>query len=101
MVVLFVGNERPGTVSIYSITDDLYNPNFESIYSGIADKNGTWEDLFNRRQLSEVDPEDIRYQYNRNLHGSRRTNEILGSSVFCWTCTIQSFCSKHCHCYVN
>lgn len=64
MVVLFVGNERPGTVSIYSITDNLNNPKFESIYSGIPDTNGTWEDMFNRKQISEVDPEDIRYTYN-------------------------------------
>lgn len=61
IIVLFVGNERPGTVSIYSITDDLYNPKFESIYSGITDTNGTWEDMYSKRQISEVDPEDIRY----------------------------------------
>ena len=60
-VVLFVGNEQPGSIFIYTITDDITKPKFESIWTGIEEIDGTWSELYERRQISEMDPEDIRF----------------------------------------
>lgn len=62
-VVLFIGNERPGSIFIYTIADDVTKPKFESIWSGIEETDGTWSDLYERRKISEMDPEDIRFVY--------------------------------------
>ena len=62
-VVLFVGNERPGSIFIYTITDDITKPKFESIWTGIEETDGTWSELYERRKISEMDPEDIRFVY--------------------------------------
>ena len=62
-VVLFVRNERPGSIFIYMITDDVSKPKFESIWTGIEETDGTWSELYERRKISEMDPEDIRFVY--------------------------------------
>ncbi|XP_052061734.1 mesenchyme-specific cell surface glycoprotein-like [Mytilus californianus] len=60
-LLIFVGNERPGSIFIYKITDDASKPEFQSIWNGVQETDGTWEELYDREMLSEVDPEDIRY----------------------------------------
>ncbi|XP_076112999.1 uncharacterized protein LOC143080825 [Mytilus galloprovincialis] len=60
-LLIFVGNERPGTIFIYKITDDASKPEFQSIWNGVEETDGTWEELYDRDMLSEIDPEDIRY----------------------------------------
>jgi hypothetical protein len=59
-LVIFVGNERPGAISVYSVADDITKPNYESTWSGISAVDGTWEELYARREVSELDPEDVR-----------------------------------------
>lgn len=61
--VIFVGSERPGTITIFSFTTDITNIQFESIYSGLADQltNKTWSQLYDDRETGDIDPEDIRY----------------------------------------
>ncbi|XP_060067392.1 mesenchyme-specific cell surface glycoprotein-like [Ylistrum balloti] len=61
LMLLFVGLERPGFIAIYSIPDGINSIQFESIYTGIPITNDTFEDLYNQRQISEIDPEDIRF----------------------------------------
>lgn len=62
-VVLFVGYERPGSIFIYTITDDITKSKCESIWTGIEETDGTWSELYERRKISEMDPEDIRFVY--------------------------------------
>lgn len=61
MTLLFVGLEKPGFIAIYSIPGDINAIKFESLYSGISRTNDTFGALYDQRQLSEEDPEDIRY----------------------------------------
>jgi hypothetical protein len=55
-VVIFVGNERPGSIAIFSIDNEVTKPKFQSLWVGIEETNGTWEELYNRRKISEIDP---------------------------------------------
>ncbi|XP_012936330.1 mesenchyme-specific cell surface glycoprotein [Aplysia californica] len=59
---VFVGNERPGTISVYSFGSDLTKPRFETIFcDGIPDDSRTPDQRFADRDLFAVDPEDIQY----------------------------------------
>ncbi|XP_052059664.1 uncharacterized protein LOC127700287 [Mytilus californianus] len=60
-VLLFIGNERPGSILIYKIIGDASKPEFQSIWNGVQETDNKWEELYDRRMLSEIDPEDIRY----------------------------------------
>ncbi|OWF53101.1 Mesenchyme-specific cell surface glycoprotein [Mizuhopecten yessoensis] len=60
LMLLFVGIERPGFIAIYSIPGDVGSIQFESVYSGIPRTNDTFGNLYDQRELSEKDPEDIR-----------------------------------------
>ncbi|XP_063441782.1 mesenchyme-specific cell surface glycoprotein-like isoform X2 [Mytilus trossulus] len=60
-VLLFIGNERPGTICIYKITGDASRPEFQSIWNGVGETDNKWEELYERRMLSGIDPEDLRY----------------------------------------
>lgn len=60
-VVIFVGSERPGSIAIFAIDNEVTEPKFQSLWIGIEETDGTWEELYNRRKISEIDPEDIKY----------------------------------------
>ncbi|XP_071172556.1 uncharacterized protein [Mytilus edulis] len=60
-VLLFIGNERPGSIFIYKITGDASKPEFQSIWNGVQETDNKWEELYERRMLSGIDPEDVRY----------------------------------------
>ncbi|XP_061198120.1 uncharacterized protein LOC133206198 isoform X1 [Saccostrea echinata] len=59
--IVFVGNERPGSISIYSFNNDMSGGTLESIYSGIWTLNGTWGEAFSQGYISDLDPENIKY----------------------------------------
>ena len=59
-VIIFIGSERPGSIFVYKITGDAEKPQFQSLWHAVSEKNGTWEELYNRHQVSELDPEDLR-----------------------------------------
>lgn len=59
---ILVSNEKPGTIAVYSIDERMPNlePQFETMITGIARTNDTWEDLYASRELNMLDPESIR-----------------------------------------
>ncbi|KAJ8320632.1 hypothetical protein KUTeg_002219, partial [Tegillarca granosa] len=61
--LLFCSCEEPGMVFLYSLDADVTKPKFESMWTGIPKSNtiiyNTWRDLYNQRQISEIDPEDM------------------------------------------
>ena len=59
-LLLFIGSEKPGLVSVYSVADDITQPRFEFLYDGISDANVTTETLYDERKLNAIDPEDIK-----------------------------------------
>jgi hypothetical protein len=59
-LIVFLGNERPGSISIYSFNGDMTTPTFESVYWDIPNSQETWTQAFNQRTLSSLDPEDIK-----------------------------------------
>lgn len=65
-VLLFIGNERPGSIFIYKITGDASKPEFQSIWNGVQETDNKWEELYERRMLSGMDPEDIRFVLKRD-----------------------------------
>lgn len=60
-VVVFIGNERPGSISIYSFHGDMTRATFESIYWDIPNTAETWQQSFDQRSITAIDPEDIRF----------------------------------------
>ncbi|WAR09968.1 GIGA3-like protein, partial [Mya arenaria] len=60
--LLMIGNERPGTIAVYSIDERLptISPKFETIIHGVTRTDDTWENLYNARAVSMLDPEDIK-----------------------------------------
>jgi hypothetical protein len=60
-VIVFLGNERPGSVSIYSFNNDMSQGTLESIYSGARTLVGTWGEAFSRGYITDMDPDDIKY----------------------------------------
>ncbi|XP_052813914.1 mesenchyme-specific cell surface glycoprotein-like [Mya arenaria] len=61
--LLMIGNERPGTIAVYSIDERLptISPKFETIIHGVTRTDDTWENLYNARAVSMLDPEDIKF----------------------------------------
>ncbi|XP_046549528.1 mesenchyme-specific cell surface glycoprotein-like [Haliotis rubra] len=60
--LLFVANERPGTIFVYSLDSDVMKPEFHDIYTGIpSTRTKSWQELYDDRQLSEIDCEDIKF----------------------------------------
>jgi len=62
--LLFIGSERPGTVAVYSISENQHDtaplPVFETLVHGISRHDDTWQNLYDARAVSMIDPEDIR-----------------------------------------
>lgn len=60
--LLFIGNERPGTVAVYTIDSRLstLTPVFHTLLTAINRTDGTWGDLFNNREVAMLDPEDMK-----------------------------------------
>ncbi|KAL4216275.1 hypothetical protein ACF0H5_024000 [Mactra antiquata] len=63
VTLLMIGNERPGTIAVYSIDEKLPTPQpvFETMIHGISKTNDTWENLYSNADVSMLDPEDIRF----------------------------------------
>eukprot|EP00105_Crassostrea_gigas_P022104 XP_011441489.1 PREDICTED: uncharacterized protein LOC105338188 isoform X1 [Crassostrea gigas] len=60
-VIVFVGCERPGTISIYSFNSNMTEGTLESIYSGAKTVLGTWGEAFDGGLLTDMDTDDIKY----------------------------------------
>lgn len=63
VTLVMVGSERPGTVAVYSIDhrNPQLTPVFHTFIVDIRDTSGTWQSLYDNRQASIIDPEDILY----------------------------------------
>uniref|UniRef100_K1S4P3 Mesenchyme-specific cell surface glycoprotein n=1 Tax=Magallana gigas TaxID=29159 RepID=K1S4P3_MAGGI len=59
-VIVFVGCERPGTISIYSFNSNMTEGTLESIYSGAKTVLGTWGEAFDGGLLTDMDTDDIK-----------------------------------------
>ncbi|XP_002739468.1 mesenchyme-specific cell surface glycoprotein-like [Saccoglossus kowalevskii] len=57
--VFFFGCEKPSTIVMYSVIEG-YDPIFESIYRA-GELDGTYEELYQSRQVGDTDPEDVRF----------------------------------------
>ncbi|XP_052712342.1 uncharacterized protein LOC128186563 isoform X2 [Crassostrea angulata] len=60
-VIVFVGCERPGTISIYSFNSNMTEGTLESINSGAKTVLGTWGEAFDGGLLTDMDTDDIKY----------------------------------------
>ena len=58
--LIFIGHERPGSISIYSVDGNIASPRFESVYWDIPDSNVTWTQAFNQNSIDSIDPEDLK-----------------------------------------
>jgi hypothetical protein len=60
--LLLIGNERPGTIAVYTIDERLPEiaPTFVTFLTGINKFDDTWENMYDRREISMLDPEDIK-----------------------------------------
>ncbi|XP_025076197.1 mesenchyme-specific cell surface glycoprotein-like [Pomacea canaliculata] len=63
-LLIFVGNECPGTIAVFSLSD-VTQPRFETYYTqGIPKISGSsWQQMYQDQQLHAIDPESIRF-YN-------------------------------------
>ena len=63
--LIVVGNEKPGTLSVYSIDESspVFEPKFEGMFHDIHRLDDTWENLILHGDISMLGPEDIRYYY--------------------------------------
>ena len=63
--LIVVGNEKPGTLSVYSIDESspVFEPKFEGMFHDIHRLDDTWENLVLHGDISMLGPEDIRYYY--------------------------------------
>ncbi|XP_053408058.1 mesenchyme-specific cell surface glycoprotein-like isoform X2 [Mercenaria mercenaria] len=61
--LLMIGNERPGTIAVYTIDERLSEvaPTFVTLLTGINRTDDTWDNLYKNREISMLDPEDIRF----------------------------------------
>jgi hypothetical protein len=59
-IVVFIGNERPGSISVYSFHGDMTRATLESVFWDISDTKETWGNAFKQRSISSIDPEDLR-----------------------------------------
>lgn len=57
---MFVGCERPGSISIYSFNSNMTDGTLESIYSGAKTILGTWGEAFAGGLLTDMDTDDIK-----------------------------------------
>ncbi|XP_048764908.2 mesenchyme-specific cell surface glycoprotein-like isoform X1 [Ostrea edulis] len=79
-LIVFLGNERPGSISIYSFNGNMTTPNFESVYWDIPNSEITWIQAFNQRTLSSLDPEDLKYIPPRESPSGRALLLVAGSA---------------------
>ncbi|XP_076449593.1 uncharacterized protein LOC143285995 isoform X2 [Babylonia areolata] len=62
-LLIFVGNERPGTLAVYSVAPGGFEPRFQTLFTeGIPrDSRRTLHEMFEARELYSVDPENIEF----------------------------------------
>ncbi|XP_071091548.1 mesenchyme-specific cell surface glycoprotein-like [Haliotis cracherodii] len=56
--LIFIGNEAPGTISVYSILDGI-KPRLECIWAGVKNTSLTWRSMFTNKAIKGVAPEHI------------------------------------------
>ncbi|KAK7505707.1 hypothetical protein BaRGS_00002978 [Batillaria attramentaria] len=62
-LVIFVGCERPGSIFVYSVKDNMEDAKFELLYTDGIPKEGsrTYGDMYDARDLFAVDPEYLSF----------------------------------------
>ncbi|XP_046585250.1 mesenchyme-specific cell surface glycoprotein-like [Haliotis rubra] len=58
LTLIFIGNESPGTVNVYSILEGI-RPRFECIWAGVRNTSLTWSSMFTSEDMRGVAPEHI------------------------------------------
>ena len=61
-LLVFAGNERPGTIAVYSLAPGEVRPAFHTLYTeGVPrDAARTWRQMHQDRHLYAIDPEFLR-----------------------------------------
>lgn len=59
--LLFIGNERPGSIAVYTIDDrlDTISPRFHTLLTAVNRTDNTWGNLYDSRNVAMLDPEDM------------------------------------------
>lgn len=78
-VIIFVGHERPGSISVYSVDSDISSPKFESIFWDVPNSEETWTQAFEQRRVSALDPEDLKYISPQESPNGRPLLLVAGS----------------------
>ncbi|XP_022337795.2 mesenchyme-specific cell surface glycoprotein-like isoform X1 [Crassostrea virginica] len=77
--LIFIGHERPGSISIYSVDGNIASPRFESVYWDIQDSDLTWTHAFNQNSIGSIDPEDLKYIAPNDSPNGRPLLLVAGS----------------------
>eukprot|EP00105_Crassostrea_gigas_P018589 XP_011436760.1 PREDICTED: mesenchyme-specific cell surface glycoprotein [Crassostrea gigas] len=78
-ILIFVGHERPGSISVYSVNGDISSPKFESVFWDIPNSEQTWTEAFEQRSISVIDPEDLKYISAKESPNGRPLLLVAGS----------------------
>ena len=59
--LIMVGSERPGSIAVYSIDNNRakLKPVFETLITDFRATSGSWQDIYDNRQIGMIDPEDL------------------------------------------
>ncbi|KAJ8320967.1 hypothetical protein KUTeg_002554 [Tegillarca granosa] len=57
--LIFVSHEEPGGIFLYSVGKNPRQPVLEDVWIEIPDTKLSWEELYNRNAVSELDTEDL------------------------------------------
>lgn len=91
-----MGNERPGTISVYSIEDDSNEPRFESVnFAGVLQEGRTWGEMYIRRSSGDLDPEDVRLVHGvHQVYSFVRTTTLRDRSVLLETRAVSNLVKR-------
>lgn len=78
-VIIFIGHERPGSISVYSVNGDISSPKFESVFWDIPNSEQTWNEAYDQRIISVIDPEDLKYISPQESPNGRPLLLVAGS----------------------
>nr|KAG5713079.1 hypothetical protein BaRGS_021873 [Batillaria attramentaria] len=72
-LLIFVGNERPGSLFVYSVGQGGMEPRFETMVTGIpTDTTRTWQQMFDDKDVYGLDLEYLGLIVPQQKHGTYR-----------------------------
>lgn len=77
---IFIGNEKPGTVIVYSLGRDVTKTRFETVFcEGIPDSSKTMAELYDAQEVYGLDLEDLRFYDSTESPTGRPVLMMAGS----------------------